>query len=286
MVDRDNAVQSGKTARTALASVLVTAPAPLRDQLRHIPPERRARACAELGCPAGADRLTRVVHQTLIRLGQRAIDLTQAADDLEAQITEIVEDMAPGLVAAEYGLGALTAAQILLSWSHAGRDLQRGSLRDARRAPPQSRCPPAAPTGTASTRLGDRQLKRALHAHRRQPHVAATRQPGPAQSAAGAGGKTGPGVPPLHRRCYLARHLYRALRRQRFDQNIQERPMGFFDPPRSAVASITDTGGNEFRSRIRDAAMLVDEGSPGSAIGPSGPSVHAGSRRSRRPTSG
>ena len=50
MIDRDNAVASAKTARTALASVLVTAPAPLRDKLRHIPPERRARACAQLAC--------------------------------------------------------------------------------------------------------------------------------------------------------------------------------------------------------------------------------------------
>ena len=37
MLDRDNAVASAKTARTALASVLVTAGA-LRDQLRRIPP--------------------------------------------------------------------------------------------------------------------------------------------------------------------------------------------------------------------------------------------------------
>lgn len=43
MIDQGNGVQSGKTARTGLTSVLVTAPAPLRDQLRHIPPERRAR---------------------------------------------------------------------------------------------------------------------------------------------------------------------------------------------------------------------------------------------------
>jgi transposase len=34
MLDRDNAVAPAKTARTALASVLVTAPADLRDQLR------------------------------------------------------------------------------------------------------------------------------------------------------------------------------------------------------------------------------------------------------------
>src|SRR5437764_29985 len=77
MIDRDNAVESAKTARTALASVLVTAPAPLRDQLRHIPAERRARTCAQLACPPEADRLTRVVHLTLIRLGQRATALAE-----------------------------------------------------------------------------------------------------------------------------------------------------------------------------------------------------------------
>jgi hypothetical protein len=46
--------------------------------------------------------------------------VTRAAE-IEAQITEIVEDMAPGLVTAGYGLGYLSAAQILLSWSCAGR---------------------------------------------------------------------------------------------------------------------------------------------------------------------
>ncbi len=57
MTDRDNAIQSAKTARTVLTSVIVTAPAQLREELRHLPRERRARACAELACPAGADRL-------------------------------------------------------------------------------------------------------------------------------------------------------------------------------------------------------------------------------------
>jgi len=37
MTGRDNAVQSAKTARTALAAVLVTAPAPLRERLRPLP---------------------------------------------------------------------------------------------------------------------------------------------------------------------------------------------------------------------------------------------------------
>ena len=47
MIDRDNAVQSAKTARTALAAVLVTAPAPLRERLRPLP---------RCGGPANAPR--------------------------------------------------------------------------------------------------------------------------------------------------------------------------------------------------------------------------------------
>jgi hypothetical protein len=107
--------------RAALAAVLVTAPAPLGERIRPLPRERRAKECAALTRPAGIDRQTRALHQTLIRLGQRIGALAEEAAGLETQIAEIVEDMAPGLVAAEPGLGALSAAQILLSWSHAGR---------------------------------------------------------------------------------------------------------------------------------------------------------------------
>jgi transposase len=110
MIDRDNAVASAKTARTLLASVLVTAPAPLREQLGRIPRDRRATVCANLPCPRRADRQTRVLHQTLARLGQRIIMLSRVAADLEKQIAVLVDDLAPGLVAAEPGVGALTAA--------------------------------------------------------------------------------------------------------------------------------------------------------------------------------
>ena len=48
MCDRDNAVQSCKTARTLLTSVIVTAPAGLREQLRHLSRQQRAAACAAL----------------------------------------------------------------------------------------------------------------------------------------------------------------------------------------------------------------------------------------------
>jgi hypothetical protein len=87
MTVRDNAVQSGKTARTVLTSVIVTAPAALREELRHLPAECRARACASLTCPPGADQLTRVMHQTLVQLGQRATALTEVATASTASAT-------------------------------------------------------------------------------------------------------------------------------------------------------------------------------------------------------
>jgi len=208
MIDRDNAVQSAKTARSALAAILVTAPAPLREQLRHLPPGRRARACAALACPAAADRQTRVLHQTLTRLGQRITALAATAADLETQITGIVDDMAPGLVAAEPGLGALSAAQILLSWSHPGRIRSEAAF-----AMLSGTAPLPASSGRTGrhrlNRLGDRQLNRALHTititrMRSHPATLAYIQRRRAE------GKTDREI----RRClkrYLARHIYRTL---------------------------------------------------------------------------
>ncbi len=210
MPGRDNAVASAKTARTVLASVLVTAPAALRDELRTIPAERHYKTCAQLACPPGADRLTRVVYQTLIRLGERAVALTDLAGHLEAQIAAIVQDMAPGLVETEYGLGVLTAAQILLSWSHAGRirtEAAFGMLSGTAPVPVSS----GRTDRHRLNRLGDRQLNRALHT------IAVSRMRGHPETQAyvqrrRAEGKTDREI----RRCikrYLARHLFRTLNR-------------------------------------------------------------------------
>jgi transposase len=209
MCDRDNAVQSAKTARTALTSLIVTAPAPLREQLRHLPAKRRPGACTALACPPGADRLTRVTYQTLAGLGQRITTLAAAAAALETQISEIVEDMTPGLVAAEPGAGALSIAQILLSWSHPGRIRTEAAF-----AMLSGTAPVPASSGRTTgrhrlNRLGDRQLNRALHT------IAVTRmrchQPTQAYvQRRRAEGKTDREI----RRClkrYLARHLYRTL---------------------------------------------------------------------------
>jgi transposase len=110
-----------KPPRTLLTSVIVTAPAGLRERLRHLSRQQRAAACAALTAPSGADRQTTALYQTLARPGQRITALAAETASLEKQITAIVDDLAPALIAAEPGIGALSAAQILLSWSHAGR---------------------------------------------------------------------------------------------------------------------------------------------------------------------
>ena len=72
MIDRDNAVDSMRSARTVLTSLIVTAPAETREQLRHLSRDRRARVCSQLVCPPGADRLTQVLHQTLASVASRS----------------------------------------------------------------------------------------------------------------------------------------------------------------------------------------------------------------------
>jgi transposase len=208
MVDRDNAVQSCKTARTVLTSVLVTAPTELRERLSHLSRQQKAQQCAALSCPPDADRQTQVLHQTLARLGQRITMLTNIAADLETQIAAIVEDMAPGLVATEPGIGPLSAAQILLSWSHAGRIRSQAAFAMLSGTAPI----PVSSGHTDRHRLnrgGDRQLNRALH------QIAVTRMRCHAPTLAyiqrrRAQGKTDRDI----RRCikrYLARHIYRTL---------------------------------------------------------------------------
>jgi transposase len=210
MVERDNAVDSLRSTRTVLTSLNVTAPAALREQLRHLSRDRRARVCAELSCPAGADRLTRVQHECLSRLGTRIVELSKVVAQLEKEMAEIVEVLAPGVVAAEPGLGALSLAQVLLSWSHAGRIRSEAAFAMLSGTAP-------IPVSSGRTdryrlnRLGDRQLNRALHM------VAVTRMRSHPPTLAyverrRAEGRTDKEI----RRCvkrYLARHLFRTLNR-------------------------------------------------------------------------
>jgi transposase len=151
-----------------------------------------------------------VLYQTLARLGQRITALASEAAGLEAQIAAIVEHTTPGLAAAEAGMGALSAAQMLLSWSHAGRIRSEAAFAMLSGTAPVP-VPPAAPTATGSTpRRPPAQPGPARH--RGQPDALPPATQAYTQRRL-AEGKTERDI----RRCikrYLARHLYRALNNQ------------------------------------------------------------------------
>ena len=157
--------------------------------------------------PLNATREQAVRHGEIRRLATSLRQNQQTLRDNKAQLTAIVDDLAPTLIARP-GLGPVTAAQILLSWSHPGR------VRDeAAFAMLAGTCPlPASSGQTVRHRLnrgGDRALNRAIHTialtrwrcdPRTHTYIAHRR----------AQGKSDREI----RRClkrYITRELYRAL---------------------------------------------------------------------------
>src|SRR5215470_5120604 len=159
--------------------------------------------------PAGAGREQAVRQAEITRL---ALALRQARCQLKdncAQLLAIVEDIAPGLTS-RYGVGPVSAAQAIVSFSHPGRCRSEAAF-----AAPGGTSPiPASSGQTIRHRLnsgGDRALNRAIHA------IALTRMRSCPRTRAYAARRTAEGKTTREiRRClkrYIARELYRQLTR-------------------------------------------------------------------------
>jgi transposase len=189
--------------------VIVTAPEPLRQELRGLPLGKLLDRCSRLRrTSAGADELaTRLVLRSLARRIQAA---TLEADELERELLSHVRVLAPSLLD-EPGVGPIVAAQLIVAWSHRGRLRSEACFARLAGVAPI----PASSGQTQRHRLsrgGDRQLNRAIHTialHRRQ-HDAATRDYIAKRIAEG---KTRRDATRLLKR-YLARHLFRLLQNQ------------------------------------------------------------------------
>jgi transposase len=169
--------------------------------------ERLARKCLasrQSVCMSEEDRTRLAVMHDLARVVN---DLTIRANGYELQIRTLVEQMAPGL-RAQPGIGTITAAQILVAWSHAGRLHTEAAFAALAGVAPI----PASSGQTVRHRLnrgGDRKLNSALHTvvMARCRCDQATRDYIARRTAQG---KTRPEI----RRClkrYLARQLFRFL---------------------------------------------------------------------------
>src|SRR4249920_2762838 len=120
LIARRSAVDVRREALVQLRSVIVTAPDQLRNELRVLPAGRLIQRCSlfrrsRLRSPD--ETATTLVLRTLARRAQAA---TVEAAELEAEILAHVRALAPQLLT-EPGVGAIVAAQVIVTWSHRGR---------------------------------------------------------------------------------------------------------------------------------------------------------------------
>jgi transposase len=156
---REGALEARRAALCQLRALIVTAPAQLREELRSLTRTRLLRRCATLQPGAALER--RGTRLALRLLARRIQLLTEEERALKQEIAALVERIAPALLV-EPGIGPISAAQLLVAWSHRGRLRSEAAFARLAGAPPI----PASSGMVVRHRLdrgGDRQLNRALH---------------------------------------------------------------------------------------------------------------------------
>jgi transposase len=158
---RAGAVKVTGDGRRHLKALLVTAPEPLRAALGGRTWLQQVRACAALQTKPAASVEDRASVLALQLTAERVLRAHAEAKTLEKELRALVATMAPVLLT-QPAVGPITAAQLLISWSHPGR------LRsEAAFAMLAGAAPVEASSGQVIrhrlNRGGDRQLNRALH---------------------------------------------------------------------------------------------------------------------------
>jgi transposase len=127
LVTREGAVAAKRASLGQLRSLLVSCPEPLRSKLRPLPTTRLLRRCAAMRPRPGCQ------HGQLLALracARRTLTLQREANELEQAISAEISRLAPSLLD-QPGIGAITAAQLLISWSEPDRVSRGPRLQDA-----------------------------------------------------------------------------------------------------------------------------------------------------------
>jgi hypothetical protein len=207
VVTRAGAVVGRTKAICHLKALLVSAPEPLRQHFRKMTTDEQLVRCSRLRTTPNHSIEHRATIIALRMTARRALELEGDAAELESQIEVLVKQMAPELLA-ERGVGAISAAQVLIAWSHTHRLRSEAAFASLAGAAPI----PASSGQVIRYRLnrgGDRQLNRALHTIvlSRLTHHEETRAYAAKRAAEGK-------TPREIKRClkrYLARRLFRIL---------------------------------------------------------------------------
>jgi transposase len=161
LTTRQGAVAARTKAICQVKALVINAPQGLRRQLHTLSTAALLERCARLRTTPAQSTEHRYTVTALRMAARRALFLEAEAADLESQLELLVRETAPHLLA-ELGVGVISAAQILCSWSHAGRIRSEAAFAALAGVAPI----PASSGKTQRHRLnhsGDRQLNRALH---------------------------------------------------------------------------------------------------------------------------
>ena len=161
MAAREGAVNAKRAGLCQLRDLLVTAPEPLRGELRSLTRARLLRRLAAVRPERGRDPELRGTLLAMRSVARRVQQLSAEARELAREIETLTRKLAPQLLA-QPGVGPLAAGQLLLSWSHRGRFPSEAAFARLAGCAPI----PASSGQTVRYRLdrgGDRRLNRALH---------------------------------------------------------------------------------------------------------------------------
>lgn len=136
-------------------------PKALRDQLRRGTTDEQLQRCSRLRTVPSHFTEHRATIRAIRGTARRALALEAEASEYETELEQLVVANCPVLLE-QPGIGTISAAQFLISWSHAGRIRSEAAFAALGGA-----APIPASSGTVTrhrlNRSGDRQLNRALH---------------------------------------------------------------------------------------------------------------------------
>ena len=161
LTTRHGACAAKVSATNQLKALIVGAPEELRAELRGLVTKRQIRRCAVMRDRPARSLEHRMTVRALRSTAQRIQLLADEAAELQAELERLVAAVTPWLLELP-GIGPISAAQILISWSHAGRLRSEAAFAALAGVNPI----PASSGQVVRHRLnrgGDRQLNRALH---------------------------------------------------------------------------------------------------------------------------
>ena len=120
LATRKEVVQTRTRALNHLKALVVNAPEAMRAELRPFKTGALVVHCAALQTCSGPSAEQAATLLTLRLTARRIQALETEAAELEAQLEPLIQALAPKL-RAEFGVGPISAAQIVCAWSHAGR---------------------------------------------------------------------------------------------------------------------------------------------------------------------